>query len=183
MAHEDPEYCDVQNGAAIVFPDGAPIARILRHRGFSRAERVAGPDLMRAMFISAMDGGISMYFYGSSEETIRLLEKHNPRMAFVRAQMLYRLAYCYYLCGNMYQSNKLLYDLDALIINSVTPFMDIIKQEKNKGRKLWLQIKNNQAMELAKEYKQVKLWKTLVLVSLLMSLVSVACMYYVIYIR
>ncbi len=76
MAHEDPDYCDVQNGAAIVFPDGAPIARILRHRGFSRAERVAGPDLMRAMFISAMDGGISMYFYGSSEETIRLLEKN-----------------------------------------------------------------------------------------------------------
>lgn len=38
-------------------------------------------------------------------------------------------------------------------------------------------------MELAKEHEQANFWKALVCVSLLLSLVSVACMYYVIYIR
>ena len=76
MAHENPDYLEVQNGAALVLPDGAPISKILRHRGHKGADRVAGPDLMKAMFISAMDGKLPMYFYGSSEKTIELLEKN-----------------------------------------------------------------------------------------------------------
>lgn len=70
MAYENREYARVQNGAAFVMPDGAPISRIQRKKGFINAGRVAGPDFMGKIFLSAMDGSLSMYFYGSTEETI-----------------------------------------------------------------------------------------------------------------
>ncbi|XME04149.1 WecB/TagA/CpsF family glycosyltransferase [Lachnospiraceae bacterium C1.1] len=76
MAYEDDEYRRVQNEAEIVFPDGAPISKIQRHDGCSRARRVAGPDFMRQMFVSSIGGGLSMYFYGSSQKTIDELKKN-----------------------------------------------------------------------------------------------------------
>ena len=50
MAWHDPEYKKAQNEAAICLPDGAPLSYILRRRHFSEAERVAGPDLMPALW-------------------------------------------------------------------------------------------------------------------------------------
>ncbi len=76
MAYEDREYAEVQNGAAFVMPDGAPISRIQRKRGFLRAGRVAGPDFMGKMFLTSMGGSPSMYFYGASEETIQKLREN-----------------------------------------------------------------------------------------------------------
>ena len=82
MAQDDADYFDILNRAAFTFPDGAPIAEYQKRRGFSRAERVAGPDLMDAVFRATMDGSVRHYFYGSTQETIdklRLnLEKRYP---------------------------------------------------------------------------------------------------------
>ncbi len=76
MARENDQYRTVQNSAAFVMPDGVPIHREQRKKGFLNACRVAGPDFMRLMFLSAMDGKTSMYFYGSTPETIDGLRKN-----------------------------------------------------------------------------------------------------------
>ena len=76
MACENDEYRKAQNEALIVFPDGAPISKLQRRRGRIRAERVAGPDFMREIFLTCMNSSLSMYFYGSSPETIDALKKN-----------------------------------------------------------------------------------------------------------
>lgn len=76
MAYENPDYMAVQNGAAYVLPDGKPLSLVSKKRGFSEAQRVAGPDLMGELFRDAEKNRtvFKHYFYGSSEETIQKLE-------------------------------------------------------------------------------------------------------------
>ncbi|SFC17635.1 WecB/TagA/CpsF family glycosyltransferase [Butyrivibrio sp. YAB3001] len=77
MAKDDIGYRNVLNGAAYVFADGAPIAKLQQKKGPNIGiERVAGPDFMEHMFKNTMDGKISHYFYGSSPETIEALRKN-----------------------------------------------------------------------------------------------------------
>ncbi len=77
MAYENPDYMAVQNGAAYVLPDGKPLSVVSRKRGYSAAQRVAGPDLMEALFRDAEKNGTRLkhYFYGGSPETIAALER------------------------------------------------------------------------------------------------------------
>ncbi|WP_242840990.1 WecB/TagA/CpsF family glycosyltransferase [Butyrivibrio sp. AE3004] len=77
-ASENPEYMHIQNSSALTFPDGQPIVNRIQKSGYVKAERIAGPDFMDAMFKSTMDGKLSHYFYGSSEETIELLKEKLP---------------------------------------------------------------------------------------------------------
>ena len=79
MAHDDPGYRDILNGSAFTFPDGKPIAEYQKNRGFSEAERVAGPDFMDAVFRATMDGRVAHYFYGSTPETIEKLRENLER--------------------------------------------------------------------------------------------------------
>ena len=73
MSNKDEDYRKVQNRAALIFPDGAPIAKRQRKLEYADAKRVAGPDFMDAMFKSTMDGKVTHYFYGSTPATIKLL--------------------------------------------------------------------------------------------------------------
>lgn len=78
MAHEDGHYRKVQNSAFIVLPDGKPLSIVYKLRGHRKAEQVAGPDLMKSLWLatSASDKkAISHYFYGGSQETIDRLEQ------------------------------------------------------------------------------------------------------------
>lgn len=75
-AHENPDYLAVQNHSAFTFPDGAPIAKYQIRKGYNDAKRVAGPDFMGAMFRFTQNTSIRHFFYGSTEETLRLLEKN-----------------------------------------------------------------------------------------------------------
>ncbi len=81
-AMDDKEYRRVLNEAALVFPDGLPIAKQERKKGFTEAERIAGPDFMGEVFKRSAKDGISHYFYGAKQETLdRLkenLEKNYP---------------------------------------------------------------------------------------------------------
>ncbi len=79
MAQDDLAYRDILNGAAFTFPDGSPIAEYQKRRGFLTAERVAGPDLMDAVFRATMDGSVRHYFYGSTQETIDKLRVNLER--------------------------------------------------------------------------------------------------------
>ena len=73
MAHDEEDYRTSLNGAALVMPDGKPIAARIRQSGYPEAERVAGPDFMDAVFRLSAEYGVSHYFYGASQETIEQL--------------------------------------------------------------------------------------------------------------
>ncbi len=76
MAQKDVLYRKILNASAYTFPDGSPIADYQHKHGHLRAERVAGPDFMDAMFRATMDGSVSHYFYGSTQETIDKLREN-----------------------------------------------------------------------------------------------------------
>ena len=69
-ARENAEYREILNQAAYVFPDGKPIATLQQNAGYIGVERVAGPDFMERMFRNTMDGSLTHYFYGSTQETL-----------------------------------------------------------------------------------------------------------------
>ncbi len=73
MACDNENYKKILNRAALVFPDGQPIAKEQVKKGCSEAHRIAGPDFMDAMFKKTSDGSLSHYFYGSTEETLEKL--------------------------------------------------------------------------------------------------------------
>lgn len=73
MAYEDEAYRNIQNGGVLALPDGGPLSTISKKRGFLKAERVTGPDLMDELFKLSEKNGYKHYFYGSTEETLRIL--------------------------------------------------------------------------------------------------------------
>lgn len=75
MSYENPEYCKIQNLAALALPDGKPLSVICKKRGFSDAERITGPDLMEEIFKCSKECGYKHYFYGGKPETLKILEK------------------------------------------------------------------------------------------------------------
>ena len=72
-AYDDPEYCRIQNEAALALPDGKPLSVVSRKRGFAEAERVTGPDLMGELF--SRDNGLKHFFYGDTQETLDILKE------------------------------------------------------------------------------------------------------------
>lgn len=75
LAHEDREFHQVQTEAAYVMPDGRPLSKLLRLRGYTEARQIAGPDFMGRLWEATEDGTLSHYFYGGSEKTIEALKK------------------------------------------------------------------------------------------------------------
>lgn len=74
-SYEDAEYRKIQNGGALALPDGKPLSVLCRKRGFAGADRVTGPDLMREIFERSEKCGYRHYFYGSTPETLSVLEQ------------------------------------------------------------------------------------------------------------
>ena len=78
-AYENRNYRKVQNGAAMVFPDGGPLSIVCRLMGHKNASRVTGPDFMGEMF---KEKGVRQFFYGSTPETLdklkSILEEEHP---------------------------------------------------------------------------------------------------------
>lgn len=75
MSYEDASYCAVQNGGLMAIPDGGPLSSVGRRRGYSDMDRTTGPSLMGEIFKISVEKGYCHYFYGSTEETLKLLEK------------------------------------------------------------------------------------------------------------
>ena len=73
MAHENPDYMKIQNGAVMALPDGSPLSSYSRENGRSMAKRVTGPDLMREILLRSGEYGWKHFFYGSTEETLKQL--------------------------------------------------------------------------------------------------------------
>ena len=73
MGYDDSGYRNIQNGAAAALPDGGPLSAVQRHRGRKNASRVAGPDLMKEIFLISVEKGYRHYFLGSTERTLQTL--------------------------------------------------------------------------------------------------------------
>jgi len=74
-ASRDAAYREVINGADMAMPDGAPVAWMLRRQGYARQRRMSAPDLMWALCERCSKENIFVYFYGSTDATLLLLEK------------------------------------------------------------------------------------------------------------
>lgn len=74
-SYEDSSYRRIQNDSLMALPDGGPLSSIGRRRGFKQMERVTGPSLMKKLFESSDLNGYRHYFYGSTEETLNMMQK------------------------------------------------------------------------------------------------------------
>lgn len=75
MAYEDPSYLNVQNSAALRMPDGSPLSKAARKRGYKNAQRVTGPSFMLEMLSESKAKGYRNVFYGSTPSTIAKMKK------------------------------------------------------------------------------------------------------------
>lgn len=73
-ARRDRSFAEVVNGADLATPDGMPV--LFAQRWFHRVvqERVAGNDLMPALFATAEKAGLPVYLYGGAEGTLAAIE-------------------------------------------------------------------------------------------------------------
>lgn len=76
MAHDNPNYLQVVNGADLVVPDGMPLIWVLRLFGFRNQDRVYGPGLVLAICRWAEYEGIPVFFYGSTSEALNDLRRN-----------------------------------------------------------------------------------------------------------
>lgn len=76
MAYRNEEYRKIQNSCAWNLPDGKPLSMVQQYRGYKEAERVPGPDLMPEVFAESEKKGYRHFFYGSTPETLKALEKN-----------------------------------------------------------------------------------------------------------
>ena len=69
-AFDDPEFQRIVNSAERVTPDGVPLVWALRLLGVEKAERVYGPSLLPIICEHARERGLSVGFYGGSQEVL-----------------------------------------------------------------------------------------------------------------
>ena len=76
MAFRDEQYRRIQNESWMTIPDGKPLSLVSRKRGFADAQRVPGPDLMVKVFEASKEKGYRHFFYGSTDQTLRMLREN-----------------------------------------------------------------------------------------------------------
>lgn len=72
LARRDPELAGIHREAAMVTPDGMPLALLGKLRGLP-VERTCGPDLMLDMFAASRAGQVKHYLYGGRDGVAREL--------------------------------------------------------------------------------------------------------------
>lgn len=75
------------DGAWLNFPDGAPVAWLMRRFGARGARRVAGPDLMPRVVDAGQDLGIRHFLFGSTPDVLDRLQA-NLLERFPRANIV-----------------------------------------------------------------------------------------------
>lgn len=74
-ASKEEDYLAIQNNAALALPDGGPLSKYSREKGFQDAKRVTGPDLMQEILKKSGEKKWKHYFYGSTQETLDMLKE------------------------------------------------------------------------------------------------------------
>lgn len=78
MAYKDKHFFKCQNGGITAIPDGGPLQTYGKKQGYSKMERITGPDLMLELFKISEKKGLSHYFYGTTQDTLdKMREKLN----------------------------------------------------------------------------------------------------------
>ena len=72
-ASENEEYRQIQNEAILSIPDGGPLSKVGKKRGFNEMERTTGPDFMREIFKLSKEKNYKHYFVGGTQETLDLM--------------------------------------------------------------------------------------------------------------
>ncbi len=73
---ESPALKDAINNSGMSLPDGRPLSILGKIKGFTEMDRVAGPDIMSAIFKATQNSEISHFFLGDTSEVhIRLHKK------------------------------------------------------------------------------------------------------------
>ncbi len=73
-AQKDDQYRKIVNQAGLVTPDGMPVVWCAHRLGHKHVTRTYGPDLMELLAEVGQQKGLKHYFYGSTEQTLVLLE-------------------------------------------------------------------------------------------------------------
>lgn len=73
-ARRDPKLAEAIGEADIATPDGVPLTWAMRLTARPGQPRVYGPHLMRLAFAQSDERGWSHYLYGTTEETLQLLQ-------------------------------------------------------------------------------------------------------------
>jgi N-acetylglucosaminyldiphosphoundecaprenol N-acetyl-beta-D-mannosaminyltransferase len=74
-AAQDPAFAAALAGADMNTPDGAPVAWMLRKLGHTEQQRINGPDLMLRYCELASQRDESIFLYGASSDTLKLLQQ------------------------------------------------------------------------------------------------------------
>lgn len=74
--NDDPKFRQIVNEADLITPDGMPLVLALKLLGIRKAERIYGPTLMLRICQFAGREGISVGFYGGTENVLRMLRKN-----------------------------------------------------------------------------------------------------------
>ncbi len=74
-AHNDPDFAKIVNEADIVTPDGMPLTWGLKLIYGIDQQRVAGMDLLPDLLRKAENTGISVFFYGGTQNMLAQTEK------------------------------------------------------------------------------------------------------------
>jgi N-acetylglucosaminyldiphosphoundecaprenol N-acetyl-beta-D-mannosaminyltransferase len=72
-ASRDANYHRVIASSDMATPDGAPVAWMLRRLADPNQPKISGPDLMHELLKTCASRGVSVYFFGSSPETLARL--------------------------------------------------------------------------------------------------------------
>lgn len=98
----DPDFSRVVNEADFATADGMPVLRVLNLFHKAGQERVAGNDIMPALLAKAAERGLSVYFFGGTDDiqsriitrartelpTLRIAGRHVPPFAPLEAMDL-----------------------------------------------------------------------------------------------
>lgn len=76
MAYDNDYYKNIQNSSAMTLPDGKPLSLISKRKGFTKAERVTGPEVMERIFELSQEKGYSHFFYGSTQQTLDKIKEN-----------------------------------------------------------------------------------------------------------
>lgn len=90
-AHDDPAFADVMADADLVTPDGMPLVWGLKLLGVPEATRVYGPELTPTVLAAAAREGISVGFYGSTDDVLDRLVAH-VEAAYPTLEVAFRLS-------------------------------------------------------------------------------------------
>ena len=73
VAYDSKDFRNIINKADLVTPDGMPLVLLLRILGLKNQTRVYGPTLMKHICEASARVGVSVGFYGSTQETLKAL--------------------------------------------------------------------------------------------------------------